>query len=71
MTNIKSITVKSNLSIRKSIKKMDENGYGIIICLDGNDFVVGIVTNGDFRRAILSGVDLSCPIKEITNTNFI
>ncbi len=64
-------TVKINSSIRKAIKKMDENGEGIIVCVDRKGMLRGIVTDGDFRRAILSGVDLRNKIIDIANKDFL
>lgn len=36
------------------IKKVDEGGNGFILILDETDYVIGIVTDGDIRRAILN-----------------
>lgn len=72
MTNkeVKKYTVEVDSSIRKAIKKLDEGGIGFIVCVDKDERVVGIVTDGDFRRAILQGVDLKKKIMEIANKNF-
>jgi len=59
------------LTIRESIKKLDETGIGFIVVVNQTDEVMGVVTDGDFRRAILSGVSLDMPISGITNSNFI
>lgn len=67
---IKDYTVYNNTSIRDTVKKMDAGGIGFIACINKDEKVVGIVTDGDFRRAILRGVDLGKSIEEITNKNF-
>jgi len=60
-----------NLSIRDSIKKLDATGIGFIGVTDDSNKLLGIVTDGDFRRAVLSGVSLDNPIISIANKNFI
>tara|TARA_Y100001934_G_C12377803_1_gene790291 strand:- start:4202 stop:5302 length:1101 start_codon:yes stop_codon:yes gene_type:complete len=57
-------------SIRTAIKQMDKAGIGFIAIVDQNDNVIGIVTDGDFRRAILDGVSLGNKIISITNKDF-
>jgi len=59
------------LTIRESIKKLDETGIGFIVVVNQPGEVLGVVTDGDFRRAVLSGVSLDTPISGITNSNFI
>lgn len=58
-------------SIRNAVKKMDEGGIGFISCVDENDNVIGIISDGDFRRAVLSGVSLENSVEEIMNREFI
>ena len=62
--------VSSKDSIRKAIKKMDSAGIGIIIVTDDKKNVKSIVTDGDFRRAILHGIKLTSNISKISNTEF-
>ena len=38
--------------------------------MDINNVVVGAVSDGDVRRAILSGIDISTNVEEIMNENF-
>jgi len=59
------------VSIRKAIKQMDKGGIGFVACVDENDNVVGVVSDGDFRRAVLSGVCLENSVQEIMNRNFV
>jgi dTDP-glucose pyrophosphorylase len=63
-------TVLTKDSIRSAIKKMDENGTGIVVCMNEDNIIVGILTDGDFRRAILKGVSLEENILKILNRNF-
>jgi len=68
--DVKKFIVEFNNSIRNSMKTMDDAGQGILIIYKDNK-VFGIVTDGDIRRAILSGIDLETCVGKIANTNFI
>ncbi|MBW2003486.1 MAG: CBS domain-containing protein [Deltaproteobacteria bacterium] len=57
-------------SIREAIRQMDKGGIGFVACIDENDNVIGVVSDGDFRRAVLSGVCLENSVQEIINRNF-
>lgn len=59
-----------NASIREAIKKMDAGGIGFITCIDDQNVVRGILTDGDFRRAILNEIPLDAKIEKIMNRNF-
>ena len=50
---------------------MDKSGIGFIVCVDEAQNVIGVVTDGDFRRAILNGVSLDENITKIMNKKFI
>ncbi|MCG8409660.1 MAG: nucleotidyltransferase family protein [Bacteroidales bacterium] len=63
--------IDHNVPLRDAVKKMDENGMGFIFLTDKNENVVSIITDGDFRRAILEGGSLSDSAKKIGNTNFL
>lgn len=71
LSDIKHYKVFAGLTIRESIKKLDETGIGFIVVVDHSDKVLGVVTDGDFRRAVLTGISLETPISGITNSNFI
>lgn len=63
--------VSSAQTIRESIKKLDDTGIGFIVVVNQSDKVLGVVTDGDFRRAILSGISLDDKILTIANEKYI
>jgi len=63
--------VTSNSDIRAAIKIMDQGGDGICVCVDESENVLGIITDGDFRRAILNGISLENNVQEMMNKDFI
>ena len=62
--------VSENLSIKEAIKIMDKGGIGFICVQNIEGKVKGIVTDGDFRRAILNETNLNEKITAITNEKF-
>jgi len=68
--DIEKLLATRNSSIRDAIKIMDAGGIGIVFIVDLEKNVIGLITDGDFRRAILNGVRLSQNILTITNTKF-
>lgn len=57
-------------TIREAFKTESLNKEQFVIVTDNQDNVLGIVTDGDFRRAIWKSVPFEKPIEEITNRNF-
>ncbi len=70
MNDLETFKIKMNFSIRQAIKQMDEAGRGFCVCVDKSDNVIGVISDGDFRRGVLSGVSLDENVKEILNRNF-
>lgn len=67
---INQFTIQARSTIHQVIKKLDENGRGFVAIEEGRK-VCGIVTDGDTRRAVLQGVDLTKPVKTIMNREFL
>ena len=63
-------TISKTSNIREAIKKIDENGEGLIFVVNNENKVIGVLTDGDFRRAILNGVSLSEICDNIANHDF-
>ena len=70
MSEYSKYIISSNSNIRDAVKKIDLGGHGFVLVKDQKDLVIGIVSDGDFRRAVLKGVDLNDPVLNITNTNY-
>lgn len=63
--------ISESSNIREAIKKIDKNGEGFVLVANHLGNIVGLLTDGDFRRAILSGVSLSELCMLIANKNFL
>lgn len=63
-------TLLSNQSIRTCLEKLEILKVKCIVILSDNNIVKGVVTDGDIRRAFISGCDLEDPILDIVNKDF-
>lgn len=63
------ISVKTDVTLKDAIKKMDENRQGVICVVDNDQNLKGILTDGDFRRLVLNGISLETPIEQVMNPN--
>ena len=65
----KAVLKKTN-SINDVIKNLSKTGLQICFICDGKK-LIGTVTDGDIRRAILKKISLETPIQKIMNVNYI
>lgn len=65
------IFIKAEDSIKTAMEAIDKGSRGIALIVDGEQRLVGTVTDGDIRRAILKGFSLKEPVKTIMNSNYI
>lgn len=49
-------TIQENDSIIDALKKIDANRLGFVVVVDESEHVLGVLTDGDIRRAIISGI---------------
>jgi CBS domain-containing protein len=54
--------VATSSSIRDAMAMIDRNGLGVAVAVDQDDRFVGVITDGDVRRAMLASLDLSQPV---------
>lgn len=62
--------VDINSTIEDAWSKIELNLHRSVIVTEGNK-VVGTISDGDLRKAMLSRRLLITPVKEVMNTNFI
>ncbi len=71
--NSKDYIIHDNESLVDALSKIDKlstNNTRILFVGDKNDKIVGSVSDGDCRRALIKGKALQTPISEIMNQNF-
>lgn len=58
-------------SILNAMQLINANSKGILLVINNQNELFGTITDGDIRRAILSGIQLSKSISEVCNKNCI
>jgi dTDP-glucose pyrophosphorylase len=67
---IKNIVINPEQTIKESMRFINLNGFRSLIVVDKKNIVLGILTDGDIRRAISKGMDIKESINNIYEKNF-
>ena len=70
MQSLNNLIIDSRQSIRDALVAIDINGHGVCFVTE-SEVLVGVATDGDIRRALLSDVSLECSIEEVMNKDFV
>src|SRR3990167_11018251 len=65
MKNWETILISSDTSIEKSIEVLNQGGQCIALVVDTQRYLLGTVTDGDIRRALLKHMSMDSPINQI------
>ena len=68
-TDLDVLTIDAGATIRQGMKRIDENRAGIVLVVDAQGALLGTVTDGDVRRAILKSASLEAPLTTIMATS--
>lgn len=68
-TDLASLCVAPDATILDAIRRIDGASQQITLVVDGERRLVGTVTDGDIRRAILRGLPLTAPVEQVMTTN--
>ena len=64
------LTVMQSATIRSAMEAIDAGTCEIALVVDERRRLLGTVTDGDIRRALLAGVSIDDPIEPIMNRHF-
>ena len=65
MSQLTNLVVNPSSSVRQVMERIDKSGKGIALILDESQHLIGTVTDGDIRRAILAGIDLNSSVMQL------
>lgn len=71
MKSLDSYKLNPSFTIIEAIAFMNDAGSGFCVYVDESDAVIGVFTDGNFRRAILEGKNLDSKLKTIVSETFI
>ena len=69
-------SIKDNIlfyhdTVQDLLTALNQGIYGAVMVVDDNGVMIGMFTDGDVRRALLSGAKLSEPLERYMNRRFI
>jgi dTDP-glucose pyrophosphorylase len=62
-------TLPANATIREAIRNLDQTAIKIVLVANESSKLEGTISDGDIRRGLLNGLDLSSPIDSIIHRN--
>lgn len=65
MKNWKTVAIPPNTPLEEAICVLDKGGLGIVLVTDTDDILLGTMTDGDVRRALLRHQTMVTPVTEI------
>lgn len=68
MINYRELTVSADAQVLQALRVIDNGALQFALVVDG-ERLVGLVTDGDIRRALVNGVDVHDPIRRAMNPN--
>lgn len=63
------VVVSPATPLSDAIARIDESGLQVAVAVDAEQRLVGTISDGDVRRAVLRGVRLDSPVSEVMNRN--
>jgi len=60
--------INSKQSIMEALTRMNSPYCQILICVDENNRLQGLISEGDIRRGLIEGKDLRAPLEKVMNT---
>lgn len=67
---LSNLTINHNATLREALVFIDKNKKKFLICINKRNKVLGILTDGDLRRAVLNNISLNDSIKKIYNKEY-
>ena len=65
--NLADCVISETQSIKSALIQIEKNTLGMVLSYDDNEKIVGILTDGDIRRGLLSGLDLDGRVANCAN----
>lgn len=69
--DIKKLTINSTSTIKEALLTLNNSGVGTLFVVNNERILIGIITDGDIRRALLAGITIEEKVGEAMNRDFI
>lgn len=68
---IKDLAIQNLSDLREAMLKLESSGLGILFVVNNNQKLLGVLTDGDIRRAMIRGAEMEFSVEKVMNTNFV
>jgi len=68
MERLKKVFIKPNSTIKQALRQMDAMGEKTLLVVDDHNMLLGTISDGDIRRWILKGKDLTKGVSRVMNS---
>lgn len=65
------LLIVAEMTIKQAMQRLNDTAYKILFIVDGNEKLLGTVTDGDIRRGIINGLEFSSKVEDIMKRDFI
>jgi dTDP-glucose pyrophosphorylase len=65
MTEVTTVTLRADQTLHEAFSAASASGDRLAVVVDSSGRVIGSITDGDIRRAALSGIELDAPLSRI------
>ena len=69
INDMKDITIHSKATIKEAMEALDKTSEKVLLVVDEYHVLTGALTDGDIRRCILKGLDMTATIEDAYNPN--
>lgn len=65
--DIATVALAPDVGMREAMRRLEETHLGIVLVADADRRLLGTVTDGDIRRALIAGLPMDAPIARVMN----
>ena len=70
MKNLSDYLISPTTTMKEAIEVIDRGAAQIVLAVDESRRLLGTITDGDFRRALLRGLQMDTPVEQIMHREF-
>lgn len=63
--------VRDDVFLAEAMEAITYNHRGCVVVVDKDFLVLGVLSDGDVRRALVKGATMITPVSKVLNTNFV
>ncbi|CAA6829954.1 MAG: Bacillosamine/Legionaminic acid biosynthesis aminotransferase PglE; 4-keto-6-deoxy-N-Acetyl-D-hexosaminyl-(Lipid carrier) aminotransferase [uncultured Aureispira sp.] len=68
---IKDLIISKNSNLREALHSLDKSGSGVLFIVGETNQLLGVLTDGDVRRFLLSEMNLETAVTNVMNADFV